>query len=430
MSRNKISFFTLPKVKTNASYLYAFIAIALFLTPNLVFLVPSLYGVYLTYLFWCVLVILFIPLVSHKGLGGLGVRDVVNIGFILIILFMLFGFLLGFYYRGSSLQSLLIDLALLVIRISAAEVARTCIMAVTSKRSLKLVMGTIVGFFFGSTLFSTKFTNLFTPYGGLFSNISSSIPQVIYNILISEIHILGGLYPALAFRFIVDGYWRISPYIPNISSFGAISPVILSLIYLFALILIPGYDSIKGSSEAIFKRSARRIASIAIDIMIFAIIILVSYSLYAKIVPLVVISGSMETTINMGDIALVMKIRNPSEVKVGDIIAFWNENQIVIHRVVDITENGFITKGDAVPSPDPFIVESNAIIGKVIGSIPKIGWITIIMRSTPEGLRNIAFHIYSGIYSYYPLLLSVAITVTLIIIITHKLNISFNRKSW
>ncbi|HWQ16619.1 MAG TPA: signal peptidase I [Sulfolobales archaeon] len=355
---------------------------------------------------------------SHRGLGSLGVRDVVNISFILIILFMVLGFLLGFYYRGSSLQSLLIDTALLVIRISAAEVARTSIMALSSNRVLKLVMGTIVGLFFGSTIFSSRFANLFTPYGGLFSNISGSIPQVIYNVLVSEIHVLGGLYPALAFRLIVDGYWRLSPYIPNISSFGAISPVILSLIYLFAVILMPGYNSIRGSSEAIFKRSVRKIASIVADISIFVLIILISYSLYANIVPLVVISGSMEPTISMGDIALVVKIRNPSEVRVGDIIAFWNENQIVIHRVVGITENGFITKGDALPSPDPFIVEKNTVIGKAIGSIPKIGWITIIMRSTPEGLRNIASHIYSGIYSYYPLLLGIAIAVTLMVIIT------------
>ncbi len=419
MSKGKISFFTLSRV--NNRYLYIFIALTLFLAPNLVFLFPSLYGVFLTHLVWIMLVLLLTPLVSHRGLGHLGVRGAVNIGLALIIILTMLGFFLGFYYRRSYIQSLLIDMALLIIKISAAEVARTSVMAITSNRALKMLLGTLMGLFFGLTLLSTRFVEFFTPSSGLISN----IPQIIYSILVTEIHMLGGLYPALAFRYIVDGYWRLSPYILNTSSLGILSPLILSFIYMFAMVLIPGYERIRGSSAAIFKRSFKKILSLIADISILAIIVLISYSLYAGIVPLVVISGSMEPTIGMGDIALIVRVRNLSDIRVGDVIAFWNENQIVVHRVIDIVRGGFITKGDANPSPDPFIVNRDFVVGRVIGSIPKIGWITIIIRSSPEGLRNIASHIYTNLYSSPTLIISI---ISIILIAFIPLIILYRRK--
>lgn len=431
----KISFFTVSKSGADSRYLCAFASITLFLIPNLVFLIPGLYGVYITYLAWFLSAIILVPLVNHRGLGSLDARDALNAALILVILFTILGFLLGFYHKRSSPQSLSIDMVLLMVKVFAAEVARTSIMAITSNRALKLAIGTMFGFFFGYTVFSSRFSDLLTPYGGSFSNILGSVPQIVYNILVAGIHVLGGLYPALVFRLITDGYWRLSPYTPNTSSLGIISPIILSLIYLFAIILIPGYERIRGSSDTIFRRPIKRvkkIASIAVDISIFTVIILLIYSLYADIVPLVVISGSMEPTIGMGDIALIARIRSSSEVRVGDIIAFWYENQVVIHRVVSVTENGFITKGDSSPSPDPFIVERGLVIGKAVGSIPKIGWITIIMRSSPEGLRNIVSHIYSAIYSYsYSLLLALAILVTIMVFIIYRLGyIGSDKKPW
>ncbi|MEM4485133.1 MAG: signal peptidase I [Sulfolobales archaeon] len=404
------------------------IALSLFLIPNLVFLFPNLFGTYLIYLTWCIVAVLAALLVGHRGLGILSIRDAINIGLTLVVLLMFLGLPLGFYYKMISVESLLVNAMLLAIKISAAEVARASVMVlVSSRRFLKLVAGSIAGLLFGYTFSSNRLIDLLIPYGGLLT-ISNSVPQIIYSILVTEIHILGGLYPALVFRLVLDGFWRLSPYTPSLSSLGAVSSVALSLVYIFAMVIMPSYDKIKGSSKSIFRSSSiRRAASVAADITVFAVIILLSYSLYAGIIPLVIISGSMEPALGIGDIALILRIRNPSEVNIGDVIAFWYEKQVLIHRVINITGDGFVTKGDAVSSPDPFEVKTNHLIGRVVGSIPKIGWVAIILRSTPEGLSNIAHRIYENMHDYLTLLLVILVLIAFMLPVVYKLNYKINK---
>lgn len=93
----------------------------------------------------------------------------------------------------------------------------------------------------------------------------------------------------------------------------------------------------------------------------------------------VVQSGSMSPTISTGSIAVTDQTRqNSSDLKVGDIITFsgMNEDDIPItHRIVEITEdNGYITKGDANDSPDSRVIYPREVLGKVLFSIPLLGY--------------------------------------------------------
>lgn len=80
-------------------------------------------------------------------------------------------------------------------------------------------------------------------------------------------------------------------------------------------------------------------------------------------------SGSMEPTIREGDLYIV---RGSSDVEEGDVIAFESSRyeQIVTHRVVDRTPDGFVTKGDANPSTDQAgghpPVRDSQVIGEVV----------------------------------------------------------------
>ena len=70
---------------------------------------------------------------------------------------------------------------------------------------------------------------------------------------------------------------------------------------------------------------------------------------------LVVKSGSMRPTLEIGDIILIHGV-NPYEIKVNDVIVFYhpnfpgNKNWIIVHRVIEIGEDEqgkyFVTKGD------------------------------------------------------------------------------------
>lgn len=90
--------------------------------------------------------------------------------------------------------------------------------------------------------------------------------------------------------------------------------------------------------------------------------------------PLVVISGSMEPTLTVGGI-LYYHEKNIEDFNTNDILVYELNDHIISHRVHDITENGFITKGDANNSYDSLLVNEEQILGEGTNwSIPYIGY--------------------------------------------------------
>lgn len=90
--------------------------------------------------------------------------------------------------------------------------------------------------------------------------------------------------------------------------------------------------------------------------------------------PLVVISGSMEPTLKVGGVLYYEKI-NIDELDEGDILVYQANEHIISHRIVDIIEDDFITKGDKNNSIDNYLVSSNQVLGKGTNwSIPFIGY--------------------------------------------------------
>ena len=89
-----------------------------------------------------------------------------------------------------------------------------------------------------------------------------------------------------------------------------------------------------------------------------------------------VVSGSMEPEIPVDSLILVKPV-DPSSLKEGDIIAFYDENSIVCHRVVanNTFEQKLTTKGDANPIEDPRILLYTDVIGLVTHHIPVLGLI-------------------------------------------------------
>jgi len=136
---------------------------------------------------------------------------------------------------------------------------------------------------------------------------------------------------------------------------------------------------------------AKKLAKITIltIIAVFVIIFLVFYrpvSLWGDTLYEPVYTGSMEPAIPVGSI-VVIKPANPNTLKVGDIICFKIESEsstTVTHRIINITDEGFITKGDANEDPDQWIVKKENIIGKVIAVIPYLGYLSHFVR-TPVG---------------------------------------------
>jgi len=92
----------------------------------------------------------------------------------------------------------------------------------------------------------------------------------------------------------------------------------------------------------------------------------------------VVQSGSMEPAIKMGSVVM---IRPEKDYRVGDVITFGRYTRIkapTTHRIYEIDNQGteplYTTKGDANNAPDLKKIKRSEILGKVILSIPYIGY--------------------------------------------------------
>ncbi len=85
-------------------------------------------------------------------------------------------------------------------------------------------------------------------------------------------------------------------------------------------------------------------------------------------------TGSMADTININD-CVIVKITD--DVALEDIISYQEDNSIITHRIVEIKNDKYVTRGDANSGNDRPI-DKKKIIGKVVKIVPNLGiWIKV-----------------------------------------------------
>lgn len=97
---------------------------------------------------------------------------------------------------------------------------------------------------------------------------------------------------------------------------------------------------------------------------------------FLPIVPVAVATGSMEPAIEVGDVVVVCPA-DPDTLEVGDVIRYQGEGCTVIHRIVALEGDAFLTQGDANNAPDLRPVEREQVLGRVVCTIPKAGKLTL-----------------------------------------------------
>ena len=103
----------------------------------------------------------------------------------------------------------------------------------------------------------------------------------------------------------------------------------------------------------------------------------------------VVASGSMVPVLKVYDVLVVQGHEPFEEVEIGDIIVFnrpSDHNRVIVHRVVSIIDEDpktIRTQGDANPASIPgtdFPISEEEYIGKVIYSLPQVGYVTQLLK--------------------------------------------------
>ena len=97
----------------------------------------------------------------------------------------------------------------------------------------------------------------------------------------------------------------------------------------------------------------------------------------------VIVSNSMQPTIDPGDVIFIKKT-NINDLEVGDVITFQKDNMIATHRIIEIQDENVITQGDNNNLQDDPLSKEN-IIGEYMFRVPKVGYIYSFVGS-PIGM--------------------------------------------
>jgi signal peptidase len=82
-----------------------------------------------------------------------------------------------------------------------------------------------------------------------------------------------------------------------------------------------------------------------------------------------VATGSMEPTISQNDIVIVKKT---NDIKVNDIVTYEKDGNYITHRVISMSDDTLVTKGDANNTND-ISIPRTSLVGKVINIFEKGG---------------------------------------------------------
>ncbi len=315
-------------------------------------------------------------------LVGMGILS----GVFQIALFVIAGLLLGFGHSPYSHQLLhtLGNLFYLCTMLIAVEISRAYLVGIFSLGSRTLAVVTTSLLLACLSIPVAKYTSvvdapsLFKFYGVTF------LPAFSEHLLASFLTLLGGPAASIAYRAVLQAFEWLSPVLPNLpwtvtAFLGTMAPA-------FGLIVIRNQVMPDQSSGGETQKREGQLSTGWVLVTGIAVALLWFNSGLFGIRPTLVSGVSMSPALMAGDVVVTRDVP-PEDIEVGDIIRFRHHDSYIIHRVVDIEkESGryyFITQGDANNVQDPPILEGQ-LEGKVILTVPKIGWLSIGVRRLIE----------------------------------------------
>ncbi|WP_252132242.1 signal peptidase I [Clostridium caldaquaticum] len=309
-----------------------------------------------------------------------------NFAVIFIIVSVLFGLIDGFGKSpySHSLTGISINLLMLISMVIAKEALRSFIINSLAKNTIyKTLLPVSILMALINIPFS-KFISL-TGYKSIIQFTAQYfLPSFFQSLMSSYIAYLGGALPSIIYMGTIQVFHWVSPVLPNLKWITTALAGILCP--MFSLITLQNmyYKEIKMLKTREYSRidilKGGMISILCIAAVWFASGV---FSIY----PSVIATGSMKPVIAPGDITINKKVASEN-LKAGDIVQFKNDNILVSHRITGFVEKDnkiyFKTKGDNNSSEDLELVASEHIRGKVIKVIPKIGWLTLLIKNKDD----------------------------------------------
>ena len=335
---------------------------------------------FFNFLFYGLLFLIFILLFRDKKLIRNYHKEfsqtVFIISIIYFIIYYILGLIIGYSYNvySTSFIGILRNIIVIVVPLLFREEVRSRFLFLNKKK---------FGIFFITLLFIVLelFSSTFFTYSNneeLFINFFSVfLPIVIENILLTYLAYIG-------IRSTVYAY-----FIPMLISRYFI-PITLDVDWFFALlfqlilvvvIFYVSFNEYLWKEKRIYSYKTNKTNSV---IYLFGVVLIVSFGLFVagvfKYRPVAILTYSMEPIFTRGDAVIVEKLNKEekNKLKKGDIIQYQVDKTVVVHRIIKVKKEDnktvYILKGDNNNAKDPKPVYMEQIMGKVLFSIPKVGY--------------------------------------------------------
>lgn len=208
------------------------------------------------------------------------------------------------------------------------------------------------------------------------------LPKIAESLLLTYLSLNGGYLLNFAYSIPKTLALILLPIFPDIDWFfqTALEYILLVVIFLFV-----NYETtIRNKKKK--RRDIRRENPLKTIPYIFFVIFLVSFITgLLPLRPLGIVSNSMIPEFKRGDVCIVKKINTKEQIRkirVGDIIQYQGNNQVIVHRVIKVEVNAlniqFIAKGDNNKEQDILPVEEEQILGIVKYKIPYLGYPSVL----------------------------------------------------
>lgn len=349
---------------------------------------------FFNFLFYGLLFLIFILLFRDKKLIRNYHKEfsqtVFIISIIYFIIYYILGLIIGYSYNvySTSFIGILRNIIVIVVPLLFREEVRSRFLFLNKKK---------FGIFFITLLFIILelFSSTFFTYSNneeLFINFFSVfLPIVLENILLTYLAYIGirGTVYAYFIPMLISRYFI--PITLDVDWFFAL----LFQLILVVVIFYVSFNEYLWKEKRIYSYKTNKTNSV---VYLFGVVLIVSFGLFVagvfKYRPVAILTYSMEPIFTRGDAVIVEKLDDDekNKLKKGDIIQYQVDKTVVVHRIIKVKKEDnkkvYILKGDNNNAKDPKPVYMEQIMGKVLFSIPKVGypsvWLSEFLHSDQD----------------------------------------------
>ena len=322
---------------------------------------------------------------SNKHLNKIVSFDVFMYSMIFLILYYLFGIIIGYAESNNylTLYGLTIFIIPTILKIIFKEHLRNSLLTKSGDNKFLIIYTSLLFIMIDifPALSILKISNTHDTF--LFIALVL-LPSITTNILATYINIKVGYIPVIIYLLIFSLYQYIVPIVPDPNEYlKAIIDFVLPILILFKV--RKNINKYSEERQEIDRNYNRPTIILLIIPIVLIIIIIYFVSGYFKYYALAIASGSMHPVFDRGSVVITERVNdkygNYSKLKEGEIIAYRTGKNIIVHRLIRIVSAGdelfYYTKGDANNEEDDYLIKKEDIIGIVRFKIPYIGYPTV-----------------------------------------------------